>query len=308
MTSTATLTWFAGHEIRLARREWLAMMTAGRRWRGRNMAIGLIAFVALMHLPAYAMVGRFAAIQAPLDKPALVVVTASLFLAWALVLSQAIESVTRVFYARADLDLIVSSPVALPTVFSVRLAAIALTVTAMAMLLATPFIDVLVLGGGWRWLSVYGVVVAAGLSASAVAIAVTVMLFRAVGPGRTRLVAQIFAAITGAGFVIGLQVSAILSFGTLSRFALLTSDAAVSLACADVGSVDLVAGARAGWRRQRAGMAARRQPRPAWRDHRNLRTAICRLCQPAPRRKSRQTMASAAFGRFAALHGEKPCG
>ncbi len=230
MTSTATVRWFAGHEIRLAWREWLAMMTAGRRRRGRTMAIVLIVFVALMHLPAYAVVGRFADLEAPLDKTALIVVTASLFLAWALVLSQAIESVTRVFYARADLDLIVSSPVKLPTVFSVRLAAIALGVTAMAVLLATPFIDVLVFGGGWRWLSLYGVVVAAGLSASAVAIAVTVMLFRAVGPGRARLVAQVFAAITGAGFVIGLQVAAILSSGSLSRFTVLTSDAAAGWA------------------------------------------------------------------------------
>jgi ABC-2 type transport system permease protein len=230
MTPTATLTWFAGHEIRLARREWLAMMTAGRRWRGRNMAIGLLVCFALMHLPAYAVVGRFAGIQAPLDKTALIVITTSIFLAWALILSQAIESVTRVFYARADLDLIVSSPVALPTVFAVRLAAIGLSVTVMALLLATPFIDALVIGGGWRWLAVYGVVIAVGLSATAVAIAATVALFRAVGPGRTRLLAQIFAAITGAGFVIGLQISAILSFGTLSRFAPLTSDAAASLA------------------------------------------------------------------------------
>jgi ABC-2 type transport system permease protein len=235
MTPAATLTWFAGHEIRLARREWLAMMTAGRRRRGRNMAIGLIAFVLLMHLPAYAMVGRFAGIQV-LDKTALIVITTSIFLAWALMLSQAIESVTRVFYARADLDLIVSSPVALPTVFAVRLAAIGLTVTVMALLLATPFIDVLMIGGGWRWLAVYGVVIAVGLSATAVAIAVTVALFRAFGPGRTRLVAQILAAITGAGFVIGLQISAILSFGTLSRFTLLTSDAVASLAPA-AGSV-----------------------------------------------------------------------
>jgi ABC-2 type transport system permease protein len=235
MTPTATLTWFADHEIRLARREWLAMMTAGRRRRGRNMAIGLIAFVALMHLPAYAMVGRFAGIQA-LDKTALIVITTSIFLAWALMLSQAIESVTRVFYARADLDLIVSSPVALPTVFAVRLAAIGLTVTVMALLLATPFIDVLMIGGGWRWLAVDGVVIAVGLSATAVAIALTVALFRAFGPGRTRLVAQIFAAITGAGFVIGLQISAILSFGTLSRFTLLTSDRVASLA-PDPGSI-----------------------------------------------------------------------
>jgi ABC-2 type transport system permease protein len=236
MTPTGTLTWFAGHEIRLARREWLAIMTAGRRWRGRSLGIGLIIFVALMHLPAYAVVGRFADLKAPLDKTTLIVITTSLFLAWALMLSQAIESVTRVFYARADLDLIVSSPVALPTVFAVRLAAIGLTVTLMAVLLATPFIDVLVIGGGARWLAVYGVVIAVGLSATAVAIAITVALFRACGPARARLVAQIFAAITGAGFVIGLQISAILSFGTLSRFTLLTSDAAASLA-PDVGSV-----------------------------------------------------------------------
>ena len=55
-------------------------------------------------------------------------------------LSQAIESVTRVFYARADLDLIMSSPVRLTNVFSVRIAAIALSVTGMALLLSTPFV------------------------------------------------------------------------------------------------------------------------------------------------------------------------
>jgi ABC-2 type transport system permease protein len=47
---------------------------------------------------------------------------------------------------------------------------------------------------------------------------------------RTRLVAQILAAIIGAGFVIALQIAAILSYGTLSRFAVLTSDAAARFA------------------------------------------------------------------------------
>ena len=42
--------------------------------------------------------------------------------------------------------------------------------------------------------------------------------------------AQILAAIIGAGFVIALQVAAILSYGTLSRFAVLTSDAAAAYA------------------------------------------------------------------------------
>ena len=230
MSSTADLTWFARHELRLARREWLAMMTGGRQRRKRTAVIGLIAFAAIMHLPAYAVIGRFADLQAPLDKSSLIVITATIFLAWALMLSQAIESVTRVFYARADLDLIMSSPVRLTNIFSVRIAAIALSVTAMALLLSTPFVDVLVIGGGIRWFSAYGVVVAVGLSAAAVAIAVTVLLFRLIGPSRTRLVAQIVAAIIGAGFVIALQIAAILSYGTLSRFAVLTSDAAAGFA------------------------------------------------------------------------------
>jgi ABC-2 type transport system permease protein len=229
MTSTA-LSWFASYEIRLAWREWLSMMTGGRRGRRRAVIIGLLIFGALLHVPAYAVIGRYATLEAPLDKSTLIVITATIFLGWALMLSQAIESVTRVFYARADLDLIMSSPVSLTHVFSVRLAAIALSITAMAMLLATPFVDVLIFGGGLRWLALYGVVIAIGLIAAAVAIAVTILLFGTIGPKRTRLVAQIVAAVIGAGFVIALQIAAIMSYGTLSRFAFLTSDAAAEFA------------------------------------------------------------------------------
>lgn len=229
MSSTAALSWFARHEIRLAWREWLAMMT-GSRGKRKRAVIALIVFAAVMHLPAYAVIGRFADLQAPLGTSELIVITTTIFLAWALMLSQAIESVTRVFYARADLDLIMSSPAKLANVFSVRIAAIALSVTGMALLLSTPFVDVLVIGGGARWLAAFGVVVAIGLSAAAIAIAITVVLFRLIGPGRTRLVAQIVAAIIGAGFVIALQVAAILSYGTLSRFTVLTSDAAAAYA------------------------------------------------------------------------------
>jgi ABC-2 type transport system permease protein len=229
MSASANLTWFVRHEIRLAWREWLAMMTGGRRKRNRAL-IGLLIFAAVLHLPAYAVVGRFADLQLPLDKSSLIVLTATILLAWALMLSQAIESVTRVFYARADLDLIMSSPVKLTNIFSVRIAAIALSVTGMALLLSTPFVDVLTICGGPRWLAGFGVVAAIGMSASAMAIAITVLLFRLIGPSRTRLVAQIVSAVIGAGFVIALQIAAILSYGTLSRFAVLTSDAAASFA------------------------------------------------------------------------------
>src|SRR5689334_7678861 len=230
MSAASSLSWFVRHEVRLAWREWIAMLTGGRRGRKRAAMIGLVAFAAVMHLPAYAVIGRFANLEMPLDKSSLIVMTATIALAWALMLSQAIESVTRVFYARADLDLIMSSPVRLANIFSVRIAAIALSVTSMALLFSTPFVDVLVFSGGARWLAAFGVVIAIGLSAAAVAIAVTLILFRMIGPRRTRLVAQIVAAVVGAGFVIALQIAAILSYGTLSRFAVLTSDAAAGFA------------------------------------------------------------------------------
>src|SRR4051794_39081425 len=175
MRQAIALTWFARHELRLAWREWLAMMTGGRRKRKRTAGIGLIVFAALMHLPAWAGIGRFADLRIPADKSSLIVLTATILLAWALMLSQAIESVTRVFYARADLDLIMSSPVKLANVFSVRVAAIALSITGMALLLSTPFVDVLVISGGIRWFSGFGVVIAIGLTAAAMAIALTIM-------------------------------------------------------------------------------------------------------------------------------------
>ena len=63
MNSTAALAWFARHEIRLAWREWLAMMT-GSRGRRKRAIIALIVFAAVMHLPAYAVIGRFADLAA----------------------------------------------------------------------------------------------------------------------------------------------------------------------------------------------------------------------------------------------------
>jgi ABC-2 type transport system permease protein len=100
----------------------------------------------------------------------------------------------------------------------------------MATPLAAPFINVLIALGGWRWLGAYGLIVAMGATATALAVGLTVALFRLIGPKRTRLIAQIVAAVIGAAFVIGLQVAAILSYGTISRVAVLQSQAVVAYA------------------------------------------------------------------------------
>ncbi len=229
MSHPASLTFLAHHEFRLAWRDWWSMLTAGKPHRIRIVALALVAFALFMHLVAFSIVAKFADVEPDADRGTLVVITGCALLAWSLMMSQAMESVTRAFYARSDLDLILSSPVASRRVFAVRIATMAASTVLMAVLLAAPFINILVWRGGPRWFSAYGVVVAVGALAAGLSVALTVALFRTIGPKRTRLAAQIVAAIVGATFVIGLQIAAILSYGTLSYFTFLKSDLLVSL-------------------------------------------------------------------------------
>jgi len=45
MIQPGTAVWFAQHESQLAWRDWLSMMTAGRRERRRRVAIGIAIFL-----------------------------------------------------------------------------------------------------------------------------------------------------------------------------------------------------------------------------------------------------------------------
>jgi ABC-2 type transport system permease protein len=224
VSQPASLNWLASHELRLGWRDWVSLMTAGGRTRTRNAAIALIVFAVFMHAFAYWTVAHYANANLESDTAALVGITGTLVLSWALLLSQAMESVTRAFYSRSDLDLILTSPASARKVFAVRMGRIATAAVAVAVLIAAPFINVLVVMGGNRWLGAYGVVAAMGAIATAVALALTIALFRVIGAKRTRLIAQIVAAVIGAAFVIGLQVAAIFSAGNLSRYAALQSD------------------------------------------------------------------------------------
>jgi ABC-2 type transport system permease protein len=228
MSAPGTILWFARHELRLAWRDWLAMMTAGRRARGRTLAIVFAVLAVLMHAVAFAVVSRFA--QTAPDKTMLVLITGSMLMMWSLMLSHALEHVARAFYARSDVELLLSSPAKTQTIFSVRLGAIAVSVVTTALLTAAPFINVLAATGGARWLIAYAAVLAIGAAAAAAATALAALLFETVGPKRARLIAQIAAAVIGAGFMIALQFAVIASTGTMSRVALLASDSIVAMA------------------------------------------------------------------------------
>src|SRR6516164_5781354 len=194
--------------------------------RGIDMVVPLrVLAVGEEALFAYLVLYRSSDLSRPPDKRMLVMLTGTLALYGSMMLSQAMERVTRVFYGRGDLDLILSSPVAVWRLFAVRIGAIVVTIAVMSLALAAPFINILAWFSGLRWLAAYGVIVALAMVTVAVAVMLTVGLFRTIGPKHTRLCAQIVAAVIGASFVISMQLAAILSYGSPSRFAFLQSEA-----------------------------------------------------------------------------------
>jgi ABC-2 type transport system permease protein len=216
----ATTLWFARHELRLAWRDWLAMMTGGRRRRRIGLVVGLSIAAVVLHLLAYGLALPWLRSGIAADKATLLVVSGAGFTIFTVMLSQAIEAVTRVYYARSDLDLILASPASSRRLFAVRTGGVWLSVSVLSGLLAMPLINVLAVFEGPRWLAGYGVVAAMGALATALALAITVLLFRLIGPRMTRLIAQIVAAVVGAGFVILIQGAGILYYGSYSRFTL----------------------------------------------------------------------------------------
>ena len=79
--------------------------------------------------------------------------------------------------------LILTSPATASRLFAVRIAAMAVTILFMSLVLGAPFIDVLAWRGGAHWLGGYAVAVALAMDAVAVAVVLTVAMFRAIGPG-----------------------------------------------------------------------------------------------------------------------------
>ena len=223
----ASLSWFAAHEARLSWRDFVAMMTGGHRGKGgrrvrRLVVVASIAIV-LLHAFAYAILFRVSDAANLQNATALAAIGGSIALAFSLMLSQAVESVTRAFYARGDVELILASPAPARRVFSLRLAAIAAAATFLALALYGPFINVMAFLAGPRWLAAYLAVAGLAAGATAVAAALADILFRTLGAARTRIAAQIVAAIIGALFVIGIQAVAILYFGSFSRLEFLIS-------------------------------------------------------------------------------------
>ncbi len=120
MTRPGNFASFARHEARLAWRDWVALASGGKRRRAWLFVVGALLFAVFLHLLAFHLVGPFAPSGVDPNKATLIVVTGCALLSFSLTLSQALETTTRAFYGRSDLDLLLSSPVSPRKVFAIQ--------------------------------------------------------------------------------------------------------------------------------------------------------------------------------------------
>ena len=111
MSTPGSVAWFARHEARLGWRDWMSLITGGKRRRAWIAGIGFGVFTVGLHGLAWLMLRDVVRPgQAP-DRRVLVAISATLAAVASLMLAQALESATRAFYARGDLELVMTSPV-----------------------------------------------------------------------------------------------------------------------------------------------------------------------------------------------------
>jgi ABC-2 type transport system permease protein len=199
--------WLMGHDLRLTARD---MRATGAGRRVAFVAI-LGSVVALLHVMGFLAAPTLAGLNTgcggrlfggvpvrPACGDALLTFTVILAGAFTLFVSKAITEATDSLHQRADLDLLLSSPIPPSRVLMTRLFAIAVIAGFLPLIVILPLVDGMVLRGWFAWTGFYPVLVALALTAASLGAALTFGLLAWVGPRWTRVVARTLATLFGA--------------------------------------------------------------------------------------------------------------
>ncbi|HET8932028.1 MAG TPA: hypothetical protein VFN67_01250 [Polyangiales bacterium] len=195
--ASGTFVWLLQHELRLMYRD----------VRGKTAStISVIVLFALLHVLAIPLALGIEVFTHVSEAIPLALITGlatlTLLTLWARALTLSVQSL----YERGDVELLVSSPLEPRTWFAVRASAIAVRSAAEYAVLLLPVANVFIAFGKLRWLLVYVAVPLGALLATSAALWLALGLLRCFGPRRTRLFAQIVAALIGVAAALLVQV------------------------------------------------------------------------------------------------------
>jgi ABC-2 type transport system permease protein len=206
-TRPGSALWLLRHELRMF---WLNSAVSGKgapatRGLGRRAIASWIVLWLIFHAGAFALLRELRGPAWELPPPLLLGLTAIMACLFMLMLSSGLKSSVEALFDRGDLDLLLSSPLASRSIFTVRLLAMVVAVGAWYLFFLAPFANVGLFMGQFRWLGIYPSIVGAAAVASSLAMLLTLGLVRLLGARRTRVVAQIIGALSGAAMFLMAQ-------------------------------------------------------------------------------------------------------
>ena len=198
------------HDIRLSWRGFAAMFgKTSTRW---SVAI-LLACVSVLHLLAWPAVHLLTPLMRGPDA-SLTPLAGVLGAAFAWMIAQSLFGATRTLYDRADLDLLLGSPLPPGRIIAAKAAALAANTFGALAVFLLPIANMGALLDGPTWLGIYPALAGLALIATAIGLGLAIGLFFLVGPVRARLYAQMTGASIGGAFVLGAQIFAVLPSAT----------------------------------------------------------------------------------------------
>lgn len=189
MTAGSTL-WLMAHELRL-------LWRLGEE-KGRWVKLGLIGFLLVIMSGAGFPFGLMLRGQGPALTPVAIIAAATAFAFIAVMAFATSLSFTAAsFVDRADIDLLLSSPLPMRRLLTVRLTATALrSVVLWLLLFGPPFITIACIAGP-RWLCGLLLILIAGMTGTSLSSWLVIALFRALGAKQVKTITTVITALSG---------------------------------------------------------------------------------------------------------------
>lgn len=200
------------HEWRLALRGAADMVGPPTRYRPWRIG-GLLTVMALIMVAVSYVLLLNAGPLDPGDPRVQITLTINLAFLFVLMVSAALDSAAYALYARGDYDLLFSAPLSPRTVLLVRTLNVFGFTVAKAGLYGAPMLLLLAVLRGPHWLAGLPLILAMALAATALAIGFAMGMVRMIGIRRTRVAAQVAAALAGLLVLVMVQWDAIFGPG-----------------------------------------------------------------------------------------------
>jgi ABC-2 type transport system permease protein len=176
-----------------------------------------VALFVLLHLCAIPIALGAKPLSSPSPQLPLLFLSSFLALTGLTLTARALTLAVQALYERGDHDLLLSSPLRPDTLFAVRASAIALTLMAEVGVFLVPFVNVFVVFGYTRWAVAYAALPLAALLVTSLSLWLALLLLRWLGARRTRVLAQVLAALIGTLSALVTQLPAYLTRGESQR-------------------------------------------------------------------------------------------